>query len=456
MICLLTCLLLAATTPTVIESDLASYDGNEMTLKGNVHLEHDFGELSAGIAHITKDPFAKEFQKLHLEKNVFFSFPSGSILTCEVLDINIANGDIELKSTASSPWVCFDGVLENKAINLKSPKIDISLQKQPGTVKLQDYIEKIEAFPSVTASYQDLFQLTAGMAIYHKNSGLLTFLPQSEQEFCKVRFQETSEILSSKITINQQKHCITFEEPKGTLTSLSKDAPLSFSSKTLDWNEPKNLLTLHNDVEIQYLQSTIKNDDKVLLLLENDGKNNNLKKIESSGTTHLLHEPDQSVVCIGKVSIDHANASMCLEGDSLNQITYEDPTSTLQADRVTIDYAQTDGKTRPSKITFFGNVSSITKASAEDLENDEILRYAMADLVYYFPDKKEIVLKAFPGKKVLFFDSTKKIEISADEISVNKNSANQKEHIKTKGRVRMVFDEKETHLFKQKFALETK
>lgn len=447
MIALLASILLLTAKPTVIESDLASYDGSEITLKGNVHLEHSFGSLTSENAHITKESsHSKEFQKVHLEKNVMLTLPSGSTLSSDLLDLDAPKRTIELKSIKDS--VRFNGVIDNKILVLKSPKMMITLKQESSKKDFQDYIEKIEAFTKVDALYQNLFSLSAGSATYMSDSNSLTFLPK-EFELCRVYSPNSSEIFSSKITFDQKQHLITFNEPRGTLTSFLKDAPLSFSSNTLTWEESKNLLTLHDAVEVHYLENTIKNDQEIQLLLNRESKNNGIQKMSSSGTTHLFHEQGFTITCTGLVTIDHEQSCLTMQSDPSSQVTYQDKTGSLKADKVSIDYTQADNKMSLKKITFFGNVSSMN----QDEEGKE-LRYALADLVYYFPETKELNLKAFPGKKVLFFDSIKKIEISADEIQMNQDPETQKEHIKTKGRVRMIFDEKESRLFKQKFDIE--
>ena len=55
---------------TDLSSDTASYDGEMITLKGNVTLNHDLGQMKAGVATLNKGGPCTEFSSILLQQDV--------------------------------------------------------------------------------------------------------------------------------------------------------------------------------------------------------------------------------------------------------------------------------------------------------------------------------------------------------------------------------------------------
>ncbi|MFN0065537.1 MAG: hypothetical protein ACKVOH_04790 [Chlamydiales bacterium] len=83
-------LLLICTTlfasETMVESDNARYDGNQITLKGHVVVENDMGRLSAGSAILLRDTEKStdiDFPWIELYNDVYFLLLEGRQLKCD-------------------------------------------------------------------------------------------------------------------------------------------------------------------------------------------------------------------------------------------------------------------------------------------------------------------------------------------------------------------------------------
>ncbi|HEY4832459.1 MAG TPA: hypothetical protein VIH61_07880 [Waddliaceae bacterium] len=73
---------------TVVESDEAHYDGELITLKGNVSVENAIGKVTAKLAILKKDPENKtkiDFPWIELKQNVSLQLSDGGIVHCDSL-----------------------------------------------------------------------------------------------------------------------------------------------------------------------------------------------------------------------------------------------------------------------------------------------------------------------------------------------------------------------------------
>jgi len=75
---------------TEIEANKAEYDGDKIRLTGNVHIEHDFGEIHCdrGVMLMAKGQKRYAPERILLNDNVHVKLKDGSILTSEEADID--------------------------------------------------------------------------------------------------------------------------------------------------------------------------------------------------------------------------------------------------------------------------------------------------------------------------------------------------------------------------------
>lgn len=422
-------------SPTVIESDDAVYNGKSMILNGNVSLKHDYGTLSAQKADLSEPMKDFEFRYLHLQDKVTLSLKD-STLNCARFDLDTKLGIGEL--FGEDEPILLSGMFQNKSLNMTCPEIELTFNT------IGKELELMKAKDKVQASYSTQFKLNADSALFKQKEQCLTFLPP-----CALTSLGKTEVEGSQIDLFLDKKEICFQKPKGQIfPPASNEKALYFSGDLMSWKEDSGILRLNSNIKMTFETARLKNSDEVRLILKDK---RTLQTIESVGPTTLSCDGGITLFCMGKTEVDMEKRQVTLNATSkTNQVQYTDPTGNLKADEMILYYSQEEGKLVPNKITFKGNVSALNNASFDKQETGCIERFAVADFVTYIPADKEITLKALPGKKVLFFDKIKNIQISADEIIADKRET---EHIKTKGHVRMVFNEKEVHQIKERFSI---
>jgi len=131
---------------------------------------------------------------------------------------------------------------------------------------------------------------------------------------------------------------------------------------------------------------------------------------------------------------------------SSGKVFFHDEKSKVYAERAEVDYDEEKGEFKVAKITLFGDVELFSSNEEEKTE-----QYALADRVECFPKEEVIFLKADEGKRVLFFDKTREITISAEAVRASRREG--KEIIEGLGDVRFIFKEEEFEKLKKRFAL---
>lgn len=149
-----------------------------------------------------------------------------------------------------------------------------------------------------------------------------------------------------------------------------------------------------------------------------------------------------------KVDIDY-NASIA-HFKGLPQIYYKDETGELFADTAEIEYSEREGKFVPEHISLHGNVQ-MAAAAAPEKNNTLAIQYALADHVDYFPEDKRMILQGEEGKRVLFYDRAKEMQLSARTVYASRGSGDGKESIQGVGDVCLVFKQEELEKLKKRF-----
>lgn len=435
----LAALLLLGYTSTVVESDGASYDGKKMLLKGSVSLIHQLGSIKAENASITRDDASQDFSFLEVSDHVTFHPSFGGKLTCDNLRLDAEEEKADLFSERAKNWVTYDGYLGSEPLFFKSPHVHLAFATTKNR-KVFDGVREIEAFVPVLATYAKHFHLSAERAKFSEETQLLTFLPEAPHEHCLLNYEGSGLVKAKKIDVDPKNHSIQLSKSQGKL-SFVPNQDVSFQGDLLTFEESGNELTLSKNVLI-YSQGYKWTSDQDVLFTLNPTDDSPIKHIESLGKTVISNEL-MTLSCNGTATADADNQEVCLLGNK-EQVFYKDKLGLLKADKITIYYDLENNRIVPKKFTFEGNVAALNSAALLPTDKEEILRYALADVVVYIPQKQELTLKATPKKRVLFFDGIKKTRLSAEEIIVDLPQGEKKERIRTVGNVRMIFSEKES------------
>ncbi len=162
-------------------------------------------------------------------------------------------------------------------------------------------------------------------------------------------------------------------------------------------------------------------------------KDGQMKVSEQLGIASLKMEDGSQLEC-DKALLDYANMTSHFTGAP--QVSYCDERGEVWADEAYVDYTQTEGSIKPSKIRLIDNVQLIY------LESDQ---YALADLVTYYPEEKLTILEAKEGNRVLFFDKGRNMQLSAPCVHATRKK------IQGIGDVRFVFGQDELSKLKGHF-----
>ncbi len=115
----------------------------------------------------------------------------------------------------------------------------------------------------------------------------------------------------------------------------------------------------------------------------------------------------------------------------------------LQADSAFLEYSEPLHEL--SSLNFQGNVR------IQSLDTAKTARFALADRLIYAPDTKTIILSAYTGKKVLFWDEEQGATLSAKEVHLTQNPLTNKTEIKGIGNMKLSLSKDEQRQLKNHF-----
>lgn len=142
--------------------------------------------------------------------------------------------------------------------------------------------------------------------------------------------------------------------------------------------------------------------------------------------------------------VDYTKMTSFLSGNP--QVTYTDSIGAVYADRAQVDYQEIDGSLQATKVTLFDNVHLINLGTAEN----PAYQYALADVVFYYPQEKLMVLEGHTSR-VLFFDKLRDMQLSAPSVRAQRDPVTHKESVQGVGAVRFIFGPEELERIKERF-----
>lgn len=465
----------------IIHSGEAEYNGSEVTLNGNVRVEHSLGILSG--RHITLTP-AKDKKNslglLILDEDVVVDFSQGGQLTCQKAEINYQKLSGNFSGNVQHPDVIYrekkslDKSKKN-SILLKSKTVDVDLMSASSEGQSKKiFLKQIKADDNVKAYYDDDYMVFCDFATYNPiqngSTGILSLgMANSGNTSCLLMTQNQDHIQAKDVLIDTQKRQLACSHPRGTLI-FNKEQILLFSSDKMIIDETKQMLSLQQAVKVN-LGSQVDLSTNKEIEIHRDEINGKkvLTKIFSPEETLITYLEQNKILehrlfCYGALTIDHDLLQATLkspvnsQGFTIEgkQVSFEDLLGRIQADVVVIIYQQIDRKLIPSKIILSGDVKIFNCFDGHVQESGSVLQYALADVVEYDPFSKEMLLRSGEGKRVLLFDKVNNIQMSAPALKIIRDEAHPKGSIKGIGDVRFTFIEKEFEQLRKNFKLSDK
>ncbi len=461
------------TMPGMVSSSSAAYDGNALVLSGQVVLNHSLGRMEAQQAILEKQEHAAKefpFSSIVLKNKVTVDLQGSSTLSCSSATFDFTELKGHLSSAGENGDVEYRDLLKRKndetiVVELISKEADLFFNKIEKPSERSIFtLKALAATGGVFIRYGSLFTLKSGEAFYQNASlegplvqGTIQATPDEPTKWCLLE-HAGDEIYSKAIDVDLSHTVVILQQAKGSLSSSSlrlvEKTQIVFSADKLLWDYPKHSLHLKGNAYIETSPFGTLSTDQELLLIQ--GKTG-VRFIKSSGNTKLQfkendHAPSQTLICHGKMTLDHekmqGNLESPSEGGSVpfeKQIYYEEGKIALYADLATVDYAVTEGALTPSTVTLKGNIRLLSL--------DPGSRHALADWMTYSPRDRTLILGAHPGKKVLFFDEEQNVRISAKQVHLTREEEEKIDTIKGIGSVQFSFTAEEEQLLKSLFSM---
>lgn len=452
--------------PLQISSNEAIGSKKSLVLDGDVTLEHSLGMLFANHAEVesleSQDKVA--FEMIHLKDKVKISLADGGTLLANSANLNI----LTLEGVFKGDVEYLDGAKEN-SLHLQSMGMSINLSKpEQKNQNGKQFIEKIIAEEQVKIEYDHNFVALGDIARYVRvgkdsNSKLNGIITLEGENKCSVVNKDHDQIRASFISIDTERGILAFLRPEGALHLSDEKSKVVFSSDTMSWNDKSNILVLTGNCTVEQEGIGTLNSDKELVLKQHkvDGVNQ-IKTIESQGTTILTTKDDKSnhvLITYGSIIVDHEHLQTIVESPRDNQhnvfegkqILFKDQFGQIFADKILITYELEEHKPVPKKIVLDGNVRMLNESKTDPTKKEPFFQYALADHVEYYPANKEVILSSNGKQRVLFFDKINNLQISAPAIKIKRDQVLNKDAIQGVGDVRFSFLEVEKSLLNYHF-----
>lgn len=433
---LLPSLLTAELTSSSISSERASYDGNSLMLKGNVHLQHMLGILESGTARLEKEDKDTPFSTIFLKDDVLITLKNRGKISCGEALFDFAQMKGTLKPKKGEP-ILFSR-LDARDLMLSSQ--DASIEFSNGD---NDSIEvtKIEANRNVHVKYQKDIHLDAEHALFQGGETPTI----TAYHHCTLT-HNGDKIFAEKVELFPQTSTVVLTAPNGVFTGSSFSQEIDFSCNQMVWNQTAEQLTLKGDVSIQDASiGDILCEDELELHQKKEGDKWMIASLTAKGRTtlscQLSDQKTHFLVCSGKMRLDHERLVLTLESSPSDPIEYFQGKVNLQANQAQFDYAETEHHLDPKKLVLTGHVLLTGE--------EEGARCALADQFTYYPEEEKMVLSSTEGKNVLFWDETQDLSISATEVHIV--HAENGEKVKGVGNVRFAFSSTENALLQKLF-----
>ncbi len=446
-----------------ISSGQADYDGQTITLEGDVSVHYGLGKISA--RHLTVFPSEQRgrFSYFEIKDTILIELQGGGQLRCEKAEIDYSLMKGSFLGNDDFPDVIYENNENASSLSIKSKKMETELIRLPlpGNLGLKTTVKEFLAQGLVHIHFKkmDLSQseylLTADQASYtplrnvtNKSHSGLIVLTSNDSNHCFLTNADGDRIQARRIEFNTLDRGAFLFEAKGTLKGMDFEADEVFL------NEKNQCMTLKGHIKIQEENLKIDTDHEVVIHQKIlDGKKN-ISSLNSLKETNLIYlnknkEIIHKIICPGNLLIDHENTITTLEslkdekGHVIDekQVFFEDEAGDMYADRVSINYKLKEKKWIPSAIFLEGRVQILNRFDGHVKESGTVLQQALADKVNYNPDSQEILLTAIEGNRVLVFDKVNRVQMSAPALRIRKEVKGRKNSIQGIGDVRFTFTE---------------
>lgn len=481
--------------PVVIDSEFGHYDGESVTLRGSVALDHPIGTVKAHEAVLTRTSVDAEdqFSRLCMQGNIRLLMHTGGTFHCANAELDFHTLTGRFYGDDFQEYVTYTDRLNKTSIDpssvvLRSRHMAVEMSRlgSEGDEPLSHHVQQITADQNVTVDYNREFMAAGDHMIYQRYQqgwdaddsvampGMIYLRPSDFYGVCQVTSRRGDLIKAQEIEIDIPLQVVTFDKPKGAVYVAAEEEEhqrIDFSSDSLAWDQRSNLLTLQNKVVLyQNALGKLTCTDKAQLCQKIVDGARELKWIEATGTTEMtyldeVNDDTHILVCHGRVHIDAHDRVTTLDSpravggksDGIapgKQVYFQDRRGMLYADHIRLDYDLIGNGVVPKKLTVSGNVKILNRSADGRGSDGRAIQYALADVVEYVPGEEQMVLYANEDRRVLFYDRINRVQVSAPAVNVRRDGTTGKEAVEGIGDVRFTFADEEMNAMHKNFDFE--
>lgn len=441
-----------------LETGAAEYKGKVLYLSEGVVIHHPIGKLASEEMILKPIPGVSPIRlgSADLAKRVRFDLSDGGMLNCSSASIDFPSGKGIFQNSPEQEYVIFSQNLKNKQERLPFIVKARSMELDFEPVRVHAAVRKIAIHRDVQIDYNHDFIAVGDEGTFVRKEGPessqgvngIVILQADPHKLCSVTNRKGDLIRSQTIIIDTEVRTIDFDNPCGSLTA-NGGHKVDFAAERALWSDKNDSVLLQRNVRIAQKGLGKLNTDGELKIIQN---NKQLSTLESLGKTVLIQGGDETgplrtLTCYGRLLVDHIASTVTMESPSetSEQVFFEDVRGQIYADKALIHYQEKN----VSQIVLEGDVKVLNGQS-------EKAQYALADILEYNPSTQEMTLKGKNGKRVLFYDEGKDLQISAPGVLLKRDPITHKETIKGIGDVRFSLVKDEFGELRKKFSLKSK
>jgi lipopolysaccharide export system protein LptA len=169
-----------------------------------------------------------------------------------------------------------------------------------------------------------------------------------------------------------------------------------------------------------------------------------LHHLKTAGPTELVSLKGHTLSTTGSIEVD-SDKKIAFVTSDISQLKYNEEEMTLLSDYAEIFYSEDGEGLHPKKVELQGNIKIFSQ------EKEGPTRKGVADTLSYDPVSRTCILKATPGKKVLFTREEDKLSISANEVHITYNPHTKQQEVRGIGHITLSLTPHEQNLLNQVF-----
>jgi hypothetical protein len=384
-----------------LQAEKAKYDGKDLILNEAVEMTHPLGRLSArrAVLQNLKIDRHSPFQRLTLEGQV-----------------------------------CVHANTPEREVNLFADRAEGEIDS--GALFA---FQQLSCTGSVEITTSDGFTAKGGEARYSalaNRGGVIELVPAPLSQHCFLTHSCDS-LQARKVRFDMATSQIICEETSGEIASSWKNgAAVAFRADHLQWQQD---LLLEGHVSLD--QTISIGSERIRLSF---GKSQGaLTQVVADGPTQMAFpNKEASLVCQGPLMLDCREHLLRTD----HGLDYRDSRIHLEAGSGRLTYQEMDGALQPEALYCDGTVRLISSC-IQDQES-----YALAEQLVYFPAMRTMILTSRAPNRVLFWQKSGNITLSAPEVHVRFDPQTKRESVSGIGDVRFRFNFQEENTIEHLFS----